>query len=168
MEETVIEGLESKLTTLWVAREQLRLIEGDLESAESLYRYAIKVLETAMEADPMVIEIREKLNTMRQIEEDATLCTSKAAISAWQEGLTDGKKEWRHGNWEIRLRTTLKPIVTEIKDFIDHVHRIGAHSIIKSITLNRRATTDLDRSIGPLTGLEIEEKITCSVKGATK
>lgn len=167
MEEVVIEGLNEKLITLSVARDRLKGAKDDLANAESLYRYAIGVLETAMNSDPAIIEIREKLNTIRQVEEDATTCVSKAAMSAWRKGLTDGKKEWKHGDWEIRLRTIFTPVVTHVEDLITHLAGLKATGIIKRVTLNRKGTTDLNAKIR-LNGLEIEEKTTCSVKCVSK
>lgn len=163
MEEITVKELEGKLTTLDVARRSVERIEGDLKDAESLYRFAIKLLENAMDDDPAIVEIREDLDIVRQIEEDATAMVSKAAIAAWQTGLTGGKKEWKHGNWEIRLRTTLTPVVTHIENFIAHLAELKATGIVKRITLNRKATTDLNSTV-KLTGLEIEEKTTCSAK----
>jgi hypothetical protein len=158
-----VKGLESKLVTLGVARERLEHALDGVDSAESPYRFAIGLIESAMGADRAVVDAREKLAMMRQIEEDATTCVSKAAISAWRDGLTDGKKEWRHGNWQIRLRTTITPVVTHVENFIAHLVELGASRIVRRITLNRKATTDLNATV-KLTGLEIEEKTTCSVK----
>jgi len=165
MEEIVIKELEGKLTTLGVARDQLEDAVVAVEDAEYPYRFAIGLIEHAMEYDLDIIQAKEKLATIKQVEEDAAKMVTYSAVPAWEEGFTNGRKEWRHGSWEIRLRTTLTSTVTDIEDFIAHLERIGATgALIKKLTLNRKATTDLDSAIGPLSGLEIEEKITCSAR----
>jgi len=167
MEEITVNGVENRLAVLGVAQGQREMAEDRLADAEMTYRFAIKIIESAMEADPLVTEARERLDTARQIEEDATTCVSRIAISAWREGLTDGKKEWRQGNWEIRLRTTITPVVAHVENFIAHLAELKAAGIVKRVTLNRKATVDLNAAV-KLAGLEIEEKTICSAKCVSK
>jgi len=171
MEQIKVASLSSRLTTLDIARERLASVEESMSCAKSVYTHAIQLLEDAMATDPTVVECQELIDEYQDLYLEALHQTQFVAISAWEGGFTNGKKEWGQDGWEVRLRSTKTPKVTDPDKFIHHLDHLDAeiNSVIKSITLNKKATTDLNDGIsGGLAGLDVEEKTSCSLKKSTE
>lgn len=165
MNKIKIESVTSRLTVLDVARERLASAEESLARAKSVYTHPIRVLEDAMAMDDTVIEAQEVVDEYQDLYIEALHDVQNVAVSAWEGGFTDGAKEWEQDEWEIRLRTTKSPTVTNIPDFIDDVHSIRAYSIVKGVTLNKADAVKLHETAeGGVRGLEVEERTSCSLK----
>ena len=171
MNQINVTSLSHRLTTLDVARQRLASAEESMSCAKSVYTHAIQLLEDAMATDPTVVECQELIDEYQDLYLEALHQTQFVAISAWEGGFTNGKKEWGQDGWEVRLRSTKTPKVTDPDKFIHHLDHLDAeiNSVIKSITLNKKATTDLNDGIsGGLAGLDVEEKTSCSLKKSTE
>ena len=166
MIELHVSELDQDLAVLGVAQETLSQAEEQLERARLPYTHAIQVLTEAMEQDGNVLQALEMRDEYKDLHAQAEEKVHGSALSAWMNGLTDGKKEWGQGEWEIRLRTSKNPIVEDIVGLVLHLVEISAvGAAIKRLTLNKAATVSLDEKLkGGLDGLEVEEKTTCSVK----
>jgi len=165
MDQINITSVTSRLTVLDVARQRVQYAEESLTCAKDRYIYAIQLLEDAMKCDETVIECQELVDEYQDLYGEALRESQDIAILAWEDGFTGGKKEWMQDGWEIRLRTTKTPKVTDPDSFTGHLKRIGAevNNIIKSVTLHKAATNKLNDGIsGGLNGLEVEERTSCS------
>ena len=166
MIELHVSELDQGLAVLGVAQETLSRAEEQLERARLPYTHAIQVLTEAMEQDGNVLQALEMRDEYKDLYAQAEEKVQDGALSAWMNHLTQDKKEWSQGEWEIRLRTTRTPLVSDIVDFVLHLVDISAvGTVIKRLTLNKADTVNLHESLDEgLSGLEVEEKTTCSVK----
>lgn len=169
MDKLRIESLSSKLTELDVARNLLTGAEERLARARIPYSYAIQVLEEAMEADGTVLQCQQDVEELQALYTDALHLAQNTAVCAWEGGFTSGKKEWEQDEWEIRLRTTPTPSVSDVESFIDDIHTLRAHSVVKGMTLNKAKAVELHQTAGGgVRGLSVEEKTSCSLRKVEK
>ena len=161
LKETEVNNLSDKLIVLARVQDDLEAVGDDLIEAESVYNRILKVVMDAMRADPTVAELREIFETMRVEYNTAYESAQTAAIAA----VTD-KKEWVQDGWQVRVRTTLTPIVTGYRAFLSHLGRLDAYSIVKSVkfTLNKKAATDLAATVEGIEGMEVESSTTATLK----
>ena len=168
MIELHVSELDQDLAVLGVAQETLSRAEEQLERARLPYTHAIQVLTEAMEQDGNVLQALEMRDEYKDLYAQAEEKVQDGALSAWMNHLTQDKKEWSQGEWELRLRTTKTPIIRSgyLVNFLMHVGRLGAiGALVKKVTLNKADTVSLHGKVdGGLEGLDIEEKTTCSVK----
>ena len=153
--------LSDKLIVLARAQDDLKAVSDDLYEAESVYYRILSTVTNAMTTDPTVVELRELLAETKAEYNTAYEAAQTAAIAS----VTD-KKEWVQDGWQVRVRTTLTPIVTGYRNFIAHLNLLDAHSIIKSVkfTLNKKAATDLAATVEGIEGMEVESSTTATLK----
>ena len=166
MIELHVSELDQDLAVLGVAQETLSQAEEQLERARLPYTHAIQVLTEAMEQDSNVLQALEMRDEYKDLHAQAEEKVQDGALSAWMNHLTQDKKEWSQGEWEIRLRTSKTPLVGNLIDLIEHLTEIDAvKAVIKRLTFNKKDAVDLHETLQfGLRGLDIEEKTTCSVK----
>lgn len=159
--------LSQDLTILEVAQERALSAMERLERAQFPYQRAIETLQEAMETDGNVLQAIQVVDEYRDLYKQALEKAESTAIQMWEQGETNGRKEWTEGNWEVRLRTTKTPIVESLVEFVRHVTSLNViGSTIKRVTLHRAVTVGLHekQDNGGIEGLTVEEKTTCSLR----
>lgn len=165
MIEIKLPQVTSSLEILSVATERKRDAAERLEAAQKPYERLIAILNDALLNDPTIMELRDELNEASELLNKARSEVDQAAIQAFECDLTLGWKEWSDGNWEIRLREYRKPSVEDVGAFVDHVSQLGASSIIKSITLNKKDACDMFEKIDDgIAGMSVEKELQASAR----
>jgi len=165
MNHLTVEKMRDPLSILTVAQQMHETSQAYLESAKQTWQPTIDALTKLMNEDLAVLDALKDLAETQDLLDHAMEDAKSAGVKAWSESLTHGKKEWEQDGWEIRVRETRTPEVVHAHDFLDHLDRLGVDDVVKGIkvTLHRKATTELNDRI-PLTGLEIQERVSCAIR----
>ena len=165
MNELTIDRLRDPLTVLSVAEEKHEEALAYLYQAKKPYAHAISLLQRAMEEDAIVQDAQEEVDEVEKLLARAKADAEVVGTFAFQDGLTEGKKEWAQDGYEVRVREVKEPVVVGPRDFLNHLEELGVDGVVKkiSVSLNKKNTTELNDRV-PLNGLKIEEKISCSVR----
>lgn len=164
MDELNVDRMCKSLVELDVAWEQYETALAYLYQAKLPFANAIDLLQKAMDEDSIVLDALDEVEECRRLLDRARADAETVGALVWKDGLTESKKEWTQEGYEVRVRTSLSPEVTDYESFLAHLKEIEAGGIIKAVDvkLNKKAATDLNARI-PLRGLKVEERTTCSV-----
>jgi len=166
-------NLTNALNALQSAEQQHKDAVGTHDNMAALYTGAIAGLqqqiasiEQAMKDD---LDVQEAYDFALELDagcKEALSLALSTTIKEWAEG-KHTKKSWLQDGFNISLRETSVPIVTDANAALAHLEELGTLSVVKktALTLNKKATVDLYRMLkNGIKGIEIQEEVTCSIK----
>jgi len=173
------------MNELTSALESLQLAEGSLSTAQASYDtatldYTSKIAMLENQIAEIKREMKEDLDAQSLFVAagvaknnllEATVTAKLSAERVWRNGFTYGKKTWSQSGYTMRIREARTPVVTRWRDALFSIDVLSADNIINTVVikLNKKMTVTLHDTIsGGIDGIEIQEKITCTVKPVKK